>query len=90
MTRQEFNDRLSSCKVVSDEAYKIIEFVYNHHPIIDPVKGKEQIAMLFDNFGMRIIKDMLPTAERAKELEEKIREARHVMHTLEKELNDLR
>lgn len=68
MNRQEFNER---CNVsVTENDYKEIEFVYTWHPSISETNGKDQIAMLVETFGMRIIEDMIPTAERAKELED--------------------
>ena len=45
MTIAEFNSRVSS--PVSAEQYRTIEYVYQFHPVIDPVKGKDQIAQLW-------------------------------------------
>lgn len=69
MTRQEFDERCTA--KVTDEEYKKIEFVYTWHPSISETDGKNQIAMLVGAFGMRIIEDMLPTAQKAQELEDK-------------------
>ena len=44
MTREEFNSRASL--PVSAEQYQTIEYVYQYHPVIDAVKGKDQIAQL--------------------------------------------
>ena len=71
MTKQEFTARTEN--PVSDKDYEIIEYVYTYHPSIDPVKGKDQIAKLYETFGMRIIIDMIPTAEKAKHYEDEIR-----------------
>lgn len=70
MTRQEFEER--TVITVTDEEWSKIQFVYTWHPSIDEVKGKDQIAMLVDTFGIRIIEDMLPTAQRAEEYVGKI------------------
>lgn len=69
MTKQEFNERCSVS--VTDADYKKVEFVYTWHPSISETKGKDQIAMLVETFGMRIIEDMIPTSQKAQELENK-------------------
>ena len=69
MTREEFADRITA-KAPTREQYGIIETVYAHHPAIDEVQGKDQIATIYNMFGMRVILDMLPTAMKAKEIEE--------------------
>lgn len=76
MTKQEFEVRLTGEKTVTDEQYKEIEYVYNYYPAISNISGKDQIAILYDMFGMTVIKDMYPRAHRAEELEREIREAR--------------
>ena len=70
MTKEEFTSRTGSD--ISDKDYEMIEYVYARHPSIDPVKGKDQVAMLFVTFGMRIFVDMKPTAEKAEALRNKI------------------
>lgn len=57
---------------VSQADYDVIEMVYDYHPSIRIVTGKEQMVDLFFNFGMRVIRDMLPTAQKAGELEQEI------------------
>lgn len=50
---------------VDIEDYKIIEEVYTWHPTIDSycAKGMEQVATIYKwPGGIRILKDMLPTA----------------------------
>lgn len=64
MNKQEFEERLHG-RMVSDKDFAKISEVYNTHPSIDAVKGKDQIAELYEKFGMRIIEDMLPTAREA-------------------------
>lgn len=64
MNKQEFEARLHGGMVSDRDFAKILE-VYNSHPSIDAVKGKDQIAELYEKFGMRIIEDMLPTAREA-------------------------
>ena len=72
MTKQEFESRLHG-GMVSDREFSKISEVYASHPSIDAVKGKDQIAALFEVFGMRIIEDMLPTARKAAEMTEAMR-----------------
>ncbi|MEG2621384.1 MAG: hypothetical protein RSC06_00665 [Clostridia bacterium] len=75
MTKQEFCERAKiEEKDLSSEDYAVIEKVYATHPVIDPVKGKDQIAAIFNlTGGMRIIRDMVPTAEEAASIEDEIR-----------------
>ena len=88
MTRQEFNDR---CKVgVSDIEYSDIEVVYTFHPSISEINGKDQIAMLVSMFGMRVIRDMLPTALKAQEYEEKILKMRNELDAVVNEFNEFK
>lgn len=79
MNKIEFMSHVGSYKedaigFLSEKNYKTIEYVYTWHPCIDPVKGKEQIAKLYADFGMRVIKDMEPTAIAAQETEQRLLE----------------
>lgn len=67
MMKQEFEKLAGE---VSAEDYKDIEFVYTYHPSIENVNGKEQIASLYKMGGMRIIRDMLPSAQKMKSMED--------------------
>ena len=88
MNRQEFNER---CKVgVTDTEYKKIEMVYTYHPSISETEGKNQIAMLVEMFGMRIIEDMLPTAEKARDYEDKILATKMKLGTLVDEFENFK
>ena len=82
MTKQEFESRLAGGKTVTDEQYKIIEYVYIYYPAISNIMGKDQIAMLYDMFGMTVIKDMYPRAHRSDELEREIRAERIKLENL--------
>lgn len=82
MTKQEFESRLDGGKTVTDEQYKIIEYVYTYYPAISNLMGKDQIAMLYDMFGMTVIKDMFPRAHRSDELEREIRAERIKLENL--------
>lgn len=69
MNKMEFNELTN--RPFTDADYKIIEYVYNYYPCLDWHRNpKQHIAALYTNYGMRIIKDMLPTAKKAERLEE--------------------
>lgn len=95
MTREEF-DKIGSERgfdfegKITNEDYKKIEFVYTFHPSISETDGKKQIVDLVGAFGMRIICDMIPTAKKAKDLEEHIRTEQIRLNNLSKLLEDLR
>lgn len=88
MTRQEFDERCKKHEQITNEEYKVIEFVYTHHPSIDELLGKKQIAMLVDTFGMRIIYDMYPTAQKASEYFNKIQKLRIELGHISDEYNE--
>lgn len=62
MNRAEFENRVEKRKgfamSVTEADWKIIEKVYTFHPSISETKGKEQIADLYTEYGMGIIRDM--------------------------------
>lgn len=81
MLKREFEEKIG--KEIADSDYGIIEIVYTWHPVISNTEGKRQMADLYEIGGMTIIKDMLPRAQKAFELNQK-------MDKLETELNKLR
>lgn len=52
MQKHEFEERIES--TVSDEDYKLIEFVYQFHPVIRNVSGKDEVAELYKSFGILV------------------------------------
>lgn len=74
---------------ISSIDYPIIETVYMYHPSINEVTGKHQIAYLYFHFGMRVIKDMLETAIKCKELEEEIHKKKIELEELENKYNKI-
>ncbi len=64
MMKSEFEKLIG--KEVTPEDYEKIETVYNFHPSIDNVKGKEQISSLYLSGGMGVIGAMLPGARFAR------------------------
>jgi len=82
MNKTEFMRKLESIDAkfanvsITENEYKIIEYVYNWHPSIDAVRGKEQIAYLYCEFGMSLINDMVNTATAAMEAEQEMMKAK--------------
>jgi len=88
MTISEFNNL--STKKCTNTQYACIEKVYVFHPCISETQGKKQIAELYDKFGMRLILDMLPTAEKAAELEKEILQKQNELNELAAEMKRLK
>ena len=89
MDKQEFLDRIKSKDIPTDKQYKEIEYVYTWHPSINEVNGKDQIAKLWDVGGIRLIRDMKSTAEKAQALEDQIAIAEAKVQKLRNALMDL-
>lgn len=90
MTDTEFLNRLpEGTRKPADKEFELIQFVYNYHPSIHPSEGKNQIAMLYSTFGMRIICDMHDTAKRAQELDDERRQLKNKLRELEREEEEL-
>lgn len=70
MQKEEFEKLIEH--TVPDELYKIVETVYMWHPSIGKTVGKEQIAFLYNTFGMRVFFDMLPRAKKNMRLEKEL------------------
>lgn len=87
MTKHEFEEWLGG--QVTEKEYKDIKFVYTFHPSISNTEGKTQIAQLYKIGGMRLIKDMLPTARKAQELDNKIMKANSNLMELKRQFEML-
>ena len=71
MNKQEFLDH-AHIKNINQEDYNVIEEVYTNHPSISNTNGKAEISTIYNlPGGMRIIRDMLPTANKAQEINDK-------------------
>lgn len=88
MTRNEFEDLAGEC--VTDETFEVVQFVYNFHPAISEVTGKNEIAGIYKLGGLRVLRDMYPTACKAKALEEDIRKKSSELSALRESLAELR
>ena len=80
MVREEFEAKVKevggNTKNLSNENYKIIEYVYNFHPAVSETDGKRQVALLYSTFGITPFFDMLYRAKKAEEVEQRMRSAR--------------
>ena len=91
MTNYEFCTRLpDGTRAPTDKDFDVIQFVYDYHPSIDCTNGKDQIARLYSEFGMRIIWDMFDTAKRAQEIANERRHLRLQLEKLDKEYSTLK
>lgn len=95
MTREEFENSCIKTKPQdnkrpTEEEYKLIEYVYTFHPAISEVEGKEQIATLYLNFGMSLIRDMKPRAELMEKKEKELRVAREALRKVQEEITEIR
>ena len=94
MMKHEFETKLSELepiqRTVSDDDYKLIEYVYTFHPSISETDGKRQVALLYHEFGLRVFKDMEATATANQVLESAIRKTRAELQKLLDEADDLR
>lgn len=81
MNKQEFEEKLG--RPVSGVDYEIIEYVYQWHPAIRAVGGKDQIVAIYNAGGMTVIRSMQETARIAMNLDKEKRELRQRMDKLE-------
>lgn len=56
MMKEEFENLIG--KTISKNEYDIIEFVYMWHPAINDVNGKQQMADIYKQYGMSLIRNM--------------------------------
>ena len=71
---------------LDNATYEIIETVYTYHP---KVKDKDTIAELFCRFGLILILDMHPRAERIMQKEREIQLAKQNLAKLQEEMEML-
>lgn len=84
MTPREFNKLVG--KEVPDWEMNIIQTVYTFHPAINNVGGKDQIAKLYLEYGMSVITDMLPRAERLMMLDQELNKAQAAVARIRDEI----
>lgn len=92
MMYREFINRLpEGTRHPTNSEYEEIERVYASHLAISESghEGQEQIARLYSEFGMRIIRDMMPTAVKAEQLRTELIAARNKVERITEELKEL-
>lgn len=87
MMRQEFEQRIGS--TISDKDYDLIELVYTWHPAISNADGKNQMASLYMNYGMTVIKDMVARSIAVCDLDKRLREAESKVAAIQEEIEGL-
>jgi len=99
MTRQEFIEKLTEIDpeigqntdhMLTNEDYIVIEMVYTYHPAIRDYCGKKQIAHIYAYGGMGVIRDMMPTAVKARRIEAELREVQAKKRNLVAQLEALK
>lgn len=88
MLKSEF-ETMTDIEEISDRDYDAIENVYMYHPAIDDKKGKEQMAYLYKEFGMTVIKDMEKRAIQYKYTLNSINEHEKSIQALKQSLKEL-
>lgn len=88
MLKSEF-ETMTDIEEIPNKDYEIIENVYMYHPAIDDIKGKEQIAYLYKEFGMTVIKDMEKRALQYKRTLEQINEHERMICSIKEKLKEL-
>ena len=87
MQKSEFEQRIG--RSVSESDYEIIETVYQWHPAVKNTSGKDEVAELWKSFGITVFIDMLPRAEKARELDEKLRCAQSEVDRIKEMIKEL-
>lgn len=87
MNKQEFEEKIGGW--ISVEQYRDIEFVYTWHPSVPESNRKEVIAQLYKLGGMRLIKDMMPTANAYRKLSIQRNELKAQIAVCEDAMNSL-
>ena len=67
MMRSEFEELIGTG--VNANEYDEIELVYTYHPSISDTEGKKQMAELYTNYGMTVIRGMVPVAKAMRSLD---------------------
>lgn len=71
--------RIADVPDVPAKDYELIELVYNYHPAIE---DKQDIAHIYNAYGMATIKDMVPRAEKLEAIEQELMAAKQEVERL--------
>ncbi len=88
MMKQEFENLIGH--PVSEKEYSTIEYVYTWYPKISETEGKGQIAKLYTEFGMPLIKDMVERAGKMEKLEGDLRRTQAQLTAIQDRIKMLR
>lgn len=88
MTHQDFNGLLK--KDISQDDFVDVNYVYTFHPAISETEGKKQIAQIYKIGGMQLIRDMMPAAQEAADLEEEKHKAEQNLQAVQDRLRELK
>lgn len=87
MMKVEFEERIKD--VVSLGEWEVIHQVYQFHPVITDVKGKDQVVALYQAGGMTVFYDMLPRALLAETFDRKLQDLENRSSLIRGQLNRL-
>jgi len=88
MMKPEFEKLIG--KMVSNEEYSTIEYVYTWHPAISETEGKDQIVRLYTDYGMTVIEDMVERAGKMEKLEGELMVAQNQVTIIQNRIKVLR
>ena len=88
MTKKEFEKIIGMELTPFD--YELVETVYTWHPSISNENGKQEMATLYRLGGIRIIKDMYPTAKCAMNIQHQKDKMRGEMEYLDRQYQALK
>ena len=92
MTKKEFLEKAGNNITVSDENFRIIDYVYQYHPSIqnNNVKGIEQMIDLYKNYGMALIKNMVYLANERRKLQNRMQDLKRDLENCQLEMNRMK
>ena len=88
MNQQEFKSRLKLKEPLTPEEWETVHTVYQFHPMISEINGKDQIANIYKIGGIGLIQSMIPVACQAEAIETKLQNTRLAIDNLEREQNE--
>jgi hypothetical protein len=86
MNYAEWVDRVKTD--VSDEDWVVIHQVYQWHPMIPDVNGKDVLAKLYKQGGIGLMESMVPAANEAEKRYSRVREAQLALDVAKQVLQD--
>lgn len=84
MEKKKFEARVG--ETLTEEEFEIIQVVSQWYPFSMQPGGDEQTAKIYEHFGMLIIKDMLPRADKVREIGKRLKEAEREVDRIQDEM----